>query len=61
MVRTIEVTAGDVTISAKVRTGKNQFARGEVERIRDALADRLQEAAAGLPYIGVARNRVIVK
>jgi len=59
--RRIDVKGGGVTVTAKIDTGDmNWLTRHEVERIRDQLADRLQEAVANVLYVGVPRNRVQV-
>ena len=60
MKRQILVTTPDVRIIAIINTN-GALARDEVERIRDELADRLQEAAAGLVYLRTPRNRVRVR
>lgn len=59
MKRKIEVEAGAVRITARINS--RYMTRAEVERVRDTLADRLQEAAAELPYFRVPRNRVKVR
>lgn len=62
MKRKILVTAPGVKIVATVTTAKTDgLMRDEVEQIRDALADRLQEAASFLPYFKTPRNRVRVR
>jgi hypothetical protein len=71
MKRKIEVIADGVRIVATLDTGnvkhRNSLLRGnivltrnEVEHVRDELADRLQNAASDLTYIGTPRNRVKV-
>lgn len=40
---------------------RNSATLSRIEQVRDTLADRLQEAAAALPYVGMPRNRVKVK
>lgn len=61
MKRKIQVKAGRVRITATINTDGRDLTRREVERVRDALADRLQDAASDLLYIGVPRNRVQVQ
>ncbi len=62
MKRKIEVSTPEVKITAKITVnGDRHLSRDEVEEIRDQLADRLQEAAAGLRYLGTPRNRVLVR
>lgn len=60
MKRTIKVKAGSVNIIATINTKNERLTMNELDRVRDILADRIQEAAASLPYIGIARNRVQV-
>lgn len=61
MKRRIEVNAGNIRITATINSNGEHLTRDEVERVRDELADRLQAAAAALPYMGVSRNRVSVR
>jgi len=62
MKRKIEVRAAGITIIATIRTDPTRLTRGEVEIVRDALADRLQAACANLPFgEGCAYNRVRVR
>lgn len=61
MRRRIEVAADGIRIVATINTAGRTLVREEVERLRDQLADRLQEAAAGLVFLGTPRNRVRVK
>jgi len=61
MRRKIEVRAGAVSITATIDSRGKFLAREEVDRVREQLADRLQDAAAGVLYIGVPRNRVVVR
>ena len=60
MKRVIYVTAGSVKIVASIDTNGHELCRDEIETVRDQLADRLQDAAADLRWIGVPRNRVKV-
>lgn len=62
MKRKITVTAPGVSITATIDpiAAAKILTRDETEYVRDVLADRLQEAAARLPYMGVARSRVEV-
>lgn len=60
MKRKIEVRTPSISITATITT-TNTLTRGEVESVRDDLADRLLEAAACVRYLGVPRNRVRVK
>lgn len=64
MKRSIEVRTGALRITATIDSGKirnGALTRDEVERMRDELADRLQDAASGLIYDQVPRNRVLVR
>ena len=62
MKRCITVAADGLVIRATINTkGLLHLTRGEVERLRDDLADRLQVAAARLPYLNVPVNRVTVR
>jgi hypothetical protein len=61
MKRKIEVDAGAVRITAVIDSAHRYLTRDEVERVRDQLADRLQEAASGLVYFETPRNRVAVR
>lgn len=56
----ITVTANRVKIVAVLKIEGLGLIRHERTGIRDALADRLQDAAAGLPYISTPRSRVKV-
>ena len=60
MKRQIIVTTPDVRILVTIRTN-GSLTRDEVERVRDQLADRLQDAAAGLIYFRTPRHRVTVR
>ena len=66
MKRTIIVKVNGINVVAKIDSAKflakGQVLAGyEVEGLRDALADRLQQAVAELPYIQTPRNRVVVQ
>lgn len=61
MKRKIELNAGRVRIVATLNTDGLGLTREEVERVRDDLADALQEAPARVRYLGIARSRVKVK
>lgn len=60
MKRKIDVAAYGLRITAVLDSG-NRLTRDEVERVRDELADRLQEAASDLRYFPTPRNRVQVR
>jgi len=60
MKRKITVVAGSsIRIVASIDI--KQFTVLEIDVLRDALADRLQAAAADLPYHRFPRNRVVVR
>jgi len=61
MKRKIVVTTPEISIVAVIRSNGCALMRDEVERIRDQLADRLQEAVADLVYLKTPRNRVTVR
>lgn len=61
MLRKIEVRAGAIRIIARIRVKNRLLGRDEIERLRDDLADNLQDAVSNLRYVGVPRNRVVVK
>lgn len=50
MKRTIEVVAGDVTIRATLTRVCNNYTSDELKRATEVLADRLMQAAQGLPF-----------
>ena len=61
MKRKIVVTTPEIRLSATISTNGLVLRRHEVERIRDELADRLQEAVAGLIYLKTPRHKVRVR
>ena len=61
MKRNVRVTIQGLSILATIKTDRQEYSRNEVERIRDQLADRLQDAAAGLIYFRTPRHRVTVR
>lgn len=63
MKRNVTASIDGITITAKIDTAKfgGLLLRGEVERLRDELADRIALALTGLIYLNTPRHRVKVK
>lgn len=61
MKRTVEVWTEGVRVKATIDTDGRGLMRSEVEKIRDRLATRLQDALAELPYIATERANVRVR